>query len=125
MEFTLPKLPQIPAGTKPFLLGAFVGALLLGYAGFNGMGWTLEGTAARNAKRQADTAVAAALAPVCAAQFRSAPDASERLAALEKIQRYSRGDELVKAGFATIPGSKEPNQNIASACAELLIPEKL
>jgi hypothetical protein len=118
------KVPKIPAGTKPFLLGAAVGALLLGYTGFNMMGWMLEPTAAKNAKRQADIAVAAALAPVCAAQFRSAPNVAERLAALEKIQRYSRAEELVKGGFATIPGSKEPNQNVASACAELLIPEK-
>ncbi len=124
MELTMPKLPQIPAGTKPFLLGAFVGALVLGYVGFNVMGWTLEATATKNAKRQADTAVAAALAPVCAAQFRSAPDAAERLVALEKVQRYSRSEVLVKGGFATLPGSKEPNQSVASACAELLIPEK-
>ena len=124
MDFTMPKLPGIPAGTKPFCLGAAVGAVLLGYVGFNTMGWTLEATAAKNSKRQADTAVAAALAPVCAAQFRSAPDSGARLAALEKTQRWSRGEELVKAGFTTLPGSKEPNQDIASACAELLIPEK-
>lgn len=121
MDFTLPKLP---AGTKPFCLGALAGAVLLGYVGFNVVGWTLEGTATKNAKRQADTAVASALASVCAAQFKSAPDADVRLAALEKIQRWSRGEELVKTGFATMPGSKEPNQGIGSACAELLIPEK-
>ena len=124
MDFTIPKLPGIPVGTKPFCLGAAVGALLLGYFGFNQMGWTLAETATKNAKRQADTAVASALARVCAAQFLSAPDSGTRLAALEKTQRWSRGEELVKAGFTTLPGSKEPNQDIASACAELLIPEK-
>jgi hypothetical protein len=30
----------------------------------------------------------------------------------------------VKGGYTTLPGSTEPNQNIAAACAELLIPEK-
>ena len=121
---TMLKLPQFPPGTKPFCLGAFVGAVLLGYVGFNLMGWTLEATATKIAKRQADTAVTSALASVCAAQFKSAPDADGRLASLEKIQRYSRSEALVKAGFATMPGSKEPDQNVASACAELLIPEK-
>jgi len=124
MEFTMPKVPEIPAGTKPFLLGAFIGALVLGYVGFNVVGWTLESTASKNGKRQADIAVAAALASVCAAQFRSAPDAEARLASLEKIQRYSRSEVLVKEGFATLPGSKEPNQSVASACADLLLPEK-
>ena len=124
MDMTMLKLPQTPAGTKPFCLGALVGAVLLGYVGFNVMGWTLEATATKIAKRQADTAVTAALASVCAAQFRSAADADVRLASLEKLQRYSRGEALGKAGFATLPGSKEPNQSVASACAELLIPEK-
>jgi hypothetical protein len=124
MEITMLKLPQIPAGTKPFCLGALVGAVLLGYVGFNVVGWTLESTVSKIAKRQADTAVTAALASVCAAQFRNAPDADGRLAALGKTERYSRGEALVKAGFATLPGSTEPNQGVASACAELLLPEK-
>lgn len=115
---------KLPAGTKPFCLGAFVGAVLLGYIGFNLVGWTLESTAAKAAKRQADTAVNAALASVCAAQFNAAPGADERLASLAKTERYSRGEALSKAGYATAPGAKEPNSNVASACAELLIPEK-
>ena len=120
----MPALPELPAGTKPFCWGAVAGAAVLAYAGFNFMGWTLGATAAKLAVKQSETAVTAALAPVCAAQFRGAADPAERLAALEKTERWSRGDALVKAGFATIPGSKEPNPNIASACAELLLPEK-
>ena len=115
---------KLPAGTKPFCLGAFVGAVILGYVGFNLVGWTLESTATKAAKRQADTAVTSALASVCAAQFRGASNAAEQLASLAKAERYSRGEALVKAGYATVPGSKEPNSSVASACAELLIPEK-
>ena len=121
MDFTMPK---IPAGTKPFCLGVAAGAALLAFVGFNYMGWMLGANATKIAKDQAASAVTSALAPVCAAQFRSAPDASGRLAALEKTDRWSRSDELVKAGFTTMPGSKESNQNVGSACAELLIPEK-
>lgn len=123
MDTTFLKLPQMPAGTKPFCLGALVGAILLGYVGFNLLGWTLEATATKSAKRQSENSVTSALASVCAAQFKSAPDAKARLASLEQVQRYSRSEALVKSGFATPPGSTEPNQGVASACAELLIPE--
>lgn len=120
MELTMPKLP---VETKPFLWGAVAGAATLAIVGFNSMGWMLDTTAEQLAKRQSDAAVIAALAPVCVSQFRSAPDAADRLAALEKVQRWSRGDELAKAGFATVPGGKDPNHGLASACAELLLPE--
>lgn len=119
MEFTMPKLP---VETKPFLWGAVAGAAALAIIGFNSMGWMLDTTAAQLAKRQSDAAVITALAPVCVSRFKNAPDAPDRLAALEKIQRWSRGDELAKAGFATMPGEKDPNHGLASACAELLLP---
>jgi hypothetical protein len=43
---------------------------------------------------------------------------------LEKTDRYSRGEIIWKAGWATMPGAAEPNQDVGRACAELLIPEK-
>jgi len=121
MEF---KLPKLPVETKPFLWGAVAGAAVLSYVGFSSMGWMLDSTAAKLAKKQTEDAVVTAMAPVCVAQFKGAPDSAGRLATLEKVQRWSRGDELVKAGFATMPGGKEPSQGVATACAELLLPEK-
>jgi len=48
----------------------------------------------------------------------------DQIPALEKVERYSRGEAVSKAGWATMPGNTEANQDVGRACAELLIPEK-
>lgn len=118
------KFPNMPAGTKPFCLGALAGAALIGWVGFDALGWKLSSAVDALAKRQADTAVVAALASICSERFKNGSDFSVRLAALEKTDRYSRGGVLEKGGWATMPGSKEPRQGVGQACADLLIPEK-
>lgn len=118
------KLPAMHKDTKPFLLGLLVGALLLAWVGFELAGWTTVGTAERLAKKQAEGAVATALGKICSAQFNSAANLPERLAALQKTERWSRGGVIAKTGFATMPGEKEAAYNVAEACAALLVPEK-
>jgi hypothetical protein len=51
--------------------------------GFNWGGWTLGSTVEKVAKEQADTAVVAALAPICVDQFRQAEDATANLSELK------------------------------------------
>ena len=114
----------LPAGWKPFTLGALVGAVVITWTGFDALGWKTASAAQTLGKRQADTAVISALAAICDARFRKEADFSARLAALEKTDRYSRGEIIWKAGWATVPGTSEPNQDVGRACAELLIPEK-
>jgi hypothetical protein len=109
---------------KPFLLGAVLGAGLLGMLGFNGLGWKTGGKADAQAKQEVGNAVAMAHAQICMAQFNSAKDAAGQLAKLQTIDRWSRGDTIAKGGWATMPGAKEPGSNVAQACADLLIPEK-
>ena len=118
------KLPEIPKETKPFLLGALAGAVLIAWIGFDLGGWKTGGTSERLAKRQADSAVVAAHARICSVQFNSAKNLPARLAELQKTERWSRGAVVTKGGFATMPGEKEPTQGVSEACAELLIPEK-
>jgi len=118
------KLPAMHKDTNPFLLGALAGALLLAWMGFELFGWTTGGASERLAKRQADGAVVAALARICSAQFNSATNLPARLAELQKTERWSRGQVVAKAGFATMLGEKEPTQGVSEACANLLIPEK-
>ncbi len=118
MSFTLHK------DTKPFLLGALAGAALLAWGGFELVGWKSTGSVERLVKGQSETAVAAALGKICSVQFNSAANLPERLAELQKTDRWSRGGILSKAGFATMPGEKEPRNGVAEACANLLVPEK-
>ena len=105
MEF---KMPQLPAGAKPFCLGAVAGAVLLGWAGFDALGWKLNSAAEALANKKAEAAVVTAFASICRARFTNGADFPARLAALDKVERYSRGDAVAKAGWATMSGSKEP-----------------
>ena len=114
----------LPAGWKPFTLGAVVGAVVITWTGFDALGWKTSSTAATLGKRQADAAVVSALALICDARNRAEAEFPVRRPALEKVERYSRGEAEWKAGWATMPGSKEPNPDVGRACAERLFPEK-
>ncbi|HTE14331.1 MAG TPA: hypothetical protein VK642_04575 [Burkholderiales bacterium] len=118
------KLPVMHKDTKPFLLGALAGAVLLGWVGFQLVGWKTGGASERLAKGQANAAVATALGKICSVQFNNAPNLPERLATLQKTEQWSRSGVVAKAGFATMPGEKEPANGVAEACANLLVPEK-
>ncbi len=117
MAFTMHK------DTKPFLLGGLAGAELLGWVGFQLVGWQAPTTSAKFAKGQVTAAVANALGKICTVQFNSAANLPERLATLQKTEQWSRSGVLSKAGFATMPGAKEPENGVAEACATLLVPE--
>ena len=120
MEF---KMPKWPAETAPFSMGAVAGALLISWIGISGLGWMSGSDADRLAKQQSEHAVVEAYALICNAQYKAADNFPVRLAALGKTDRWSRGDVLVKGGWATMVGSKEPIYGVSQACADLLIPE--
>jgi hypothetical protein len=96
----------------------------MAWTGFDALGWKSNSTAEALARKKADTAVVAAFASICRDQFTKAADFSARLASLEKVERYSRGEALAKGGWATMSGSKEPQQGVAQECADLLVPAK-
>jgi hypothetical protein len=121
MEF---KMPELPAGWRPFSYGAVAGAVLAVWVGFDALGWKSNSTAETIANRKAEAAVVTAFASICREQFMKGADSTARLAALDKVERYSRGDAVAKAGWATMTGAKEPRAGVAQECAELLIPAK-
>lgn len=90
--------------------------------GFSYGGWTTGDTAARLAQQQADTAVTAALVPVCIAQSKADRTVLRKMGELKALtSSYQQRDFVTKAGWATVPGSADPNGDVAEACAAALL----
>ena len=115
---------NIPVETKPALCGVAGGAIVAAIVGFTWGGWVTGGRAEADATQRANTAVVAALAPVCVERFQHGPDVQANLAALKKADSWTQGDFVEKGGWATIPGTKPTDQvsAVAKACASLLAP---
>ena len=103
--------------------GAAAGAIATMVVGFYWAGWSLGSTADKMAKQQAELAVIAALAPVCADKFLALPDAAAKKVALSKVDSWKRRDEFPKE-FVTLPGESSPSSSLADACYTLLIAPK-
>ena len=106
---------------KPLVWGLVVGAVLTMIIGFTLGGWVKGGTAQRMAEEMADKAVIDRLAPICVTQFNQDPEKDKKLQELKEISSYQRGDYVEKQGWATIPGEKEPDSNVANECAKRLV----
>jgi pimeloyl-ACP methyl ester carboxylesterase len=116
---------ETKATVRSVLWGAAAGAIALAIVGFSWGGWVTGGTAETLAKSRAATAVVAALTPICVEKFRQAADASANLVEMKKAAYvWDQSKFLEKGGWATMPGSTEPNSAVARACAESLGSEK-
>jgi hypothetical protein len=111
------ELPPILQGESitRLLQGAFIGFAATAIVGFTWGGWTLGKTA----KQMAESAVVAALAPICVDKFQQAVDAKVNLTELMKVSSWQQGFFVEKGGWATLPGSPA-NSAVAQACASLL-----
>ena len=105
-----------PEWLKPGLYGAVLGAVALAIAGFTAGGWMTAKSANQMASAQARSEVIAALVPICVVQSRQDPQMQETMAKLKAANTYERDNMLMKAGWATMPGSEEPNRAVAGAC---------
>jgi hypothetical protein len=114
---------NIPKWLKPGLQGAAVGAVALAIVGFTWGGWVTGGTADKMASKLGQLEVVAALVPICIEQSKKDPQVAETLAELKNANSYQRRDMLMKAGWATMPGSSDPDRNVASACMDKLATE--
>ena len=108
---------RMPQWGKPAFWGAVVGAVAIMVVGFSWWGWVLGSTAERMAKERADSAVAAILTPLCVENFVKRPD---KLAEFHKTSSWQQRQVVEGSGWATTPGSKEPNSTVVNACAEQL-----
>jgi len=111
---------QFPIWVKPAMLGGaigIIGALSVGFAN----DWIVTaGAASKMAQHEADQAVLASLTPICVAQF-SGEGTPKLLASLEQQSTWQRGDFIEEHGWATMPGSDKPNEDVANACAHELM----
>ena len=75
-------------------------------------------TARQMAADQSRSELVTALTSICVDQSKRDPQLTDRLAALKAASSWSRGDLVMKNGWATMPGTKEGNAFVASACAD-------
>jgi hypothetical protein len=113
-----------PAWLRPGIWGAILGALGTMIVGFSWLGWTLGSTADRVAQQRTDTAVAAALTPICVQNFMKQADAPKKLTGLQATETWKQAEFVEQGGWATMPGSSAPAEGVASACAQALMKTK-
>jgi hypothetical protein len=121
------QVPSILQGEslKRLLQGIVIGAVASMVIGFSWGGWMTGGTAVKLADERANTAVVAALTPICVEKFLQNSDAKANLAVLQQISsNWGQGDYLEKGGWATRPGASSPDYQLARACAEKLAQAK-
>jgi hypothetical protein len=90
------------------LQGAAAGAVASIVIGFSWGGWVTGTTANRLAAERADTAVVAALTPVCVEKFLQNSDAQANLAVIMKIPSNWEQGEYVQKGQAIDPDDERP-----------------
>lgn len=102
-----------------FVWGAAVGALAAIIVALS-MGWVVTGSKANAlAQKRAETALVAAMTPVCVDRFQRGDGYAAKLAALKKIGlSWERRDFVEKGDWAKI--GKDSNFEVADACAEAL-----
>jgi hypothetical protein len=116
------QLPSILQGESRVRLiqGAAAGSILTMILGFGWGGWQLQSTAQNTANLQTTAAVVAALTPICVDKFEHAADAKATTVALHATDSWQRDTFVAKGGWATFPGSAQPNRDVAEACANML-----
>jgi hypothetical protein len=106
---------------KPFLWGVAVGVVVLLIVIFSA-GWvTTTGSAKAKAEEMAEQAVIDRLADICVAQFKQDPGKDRKLEEMKKESTWQQGDYVEKQGWATMPGSKSPDPEVADECAERIL----
>jgi len=109
-----------PEWLKPGLYGAAAGAAALAIVGFSWGGWMTGGAADKMASDRARVEVVAALVPICIEQSKQDPRLTATLADLKAASSYKRSGLLMDAGWATMPGSSDPDRSVANGCVEQL-----
>jgi hypothetical protein len=100
-----------------FSLAAVVVTIVIG---FGWGGWVTGGSAQATAKAMAEDAVVHRLTSICVAAAHNDPGRSQKLKALRETGEWERSDYVKKAGWATMPGDRDPDGRVADECARVL-----
>jgi hypothetical protein len=111
---------EMPKNISTLIWSAVGGAVLTMAVGFTWGGWVTGGTASKDSASAVRDAVIVALAPICVDRFKGQTDAALKITELSKASSWDRGNLVVKSGFATMPGAKDADSDVARACAEIL-----
>jgi hypothetical protein len=102
---------------KPFVWGGVVGMVVLLIVIFSA-GWVVTSNSAKaQAHEIATAAVVDRLAPISVVQFMQDPNRVARLKELKALDSWKRADFVKEQGWATMPGEKESDYNVANECA--------
>lgn len=108
--------------TKTLVFWSWVGiGILTMIVGFTWGGWVMGSTARAMAEARGEDAVVKRLAPMCALRFENAADKAQKLKELKDAGSWDRAEYVMKQGWATLPGDKEPERKVADECAKLLV----
>lgn len=106
---------------KPFAWGMGVGAVVLLILIFS-TGWVVtSGSAKSKGEEMVRKAILDHLSPICVEQFLKDPDKKKKLKELKETDSWRRGEYVVNQGWATMPGSKEPDRRVAEECAHRIL----
>ena len=111
---------KTPPWLSPALKGAAAGAVILAIVGFTLGGWVTGETAREMASKQSRLELIAALVPICLEQSKQDPKVIETLAKIKAASSYQRNAMVIDAGWATMPGSDDPNRGVAAECLKKL-----
>ena len=92
------------------------GAAVLAFIGFRFGGWVTSS----NAQEMLAEAVTDRLTPICVAQFNQDPEKDRKLVELKKADYDKKAAYVEKEGWATMPGEKKADANIAEECSRRL-----
>ena len=102
---------------KLVLWGAVGGAIVLAIIGFAWAGWFTGATA----QKMIEDAVVSRLTPICVEQFNRDSEKDQKLKGLKKEDSWKRDEYVEKQGWATMPGEKKPDSQVAEKCTELIM----
>lgn len=107
-----------PEWTKPGIYGVLVGAVGTTIVGFTWGGWTTGGSAEKMAQSLANDAVTQAMVPVCLDMSTADLERDAKLTTIRDATSFNRRKAVMATGWATFPGTEEPNRDLAEACIE-------